>query len=698
MVWMPTGANPAAGQSLSESRAESAKSNLQVFRSHGFVAGDREVVLRHRLREAIGNGAAWTSGDSEYITLSVGVSGCAFAAVVAADQSGHTEREVMVYDATQRLQHFRLSTQIMYSSNGGGGGTSGSLRGFSDKNNKDNNSKTKHERSRDQYHGEWGAAVSQRIGSVAVIPPLPVHGLVASSISSPSLSKDDDFWLAVAPLLLLYSAQLPKETTLMLASAPLGKPSASLVAAMNRLGLASERWVTGIGDTGKAAFGSSFPSPFVTYGEELFTFFGPASPRQQRLLGLSQAWRVVKALRSVAPPPSSSPSKRSSVVLVCGKKSAPNLSGSCGAQVKALKSLLVDSGRMSSPSSSSSLSPLALVSAVEVYPCDSLRLVDDAAAIAMFRRASLVVVAPKWLDGKAEEEEKEEDSDGGVCEGALMAFHGQSDHPAIAPCTDANGILDQDCVQSSISQALTSSSSSWLSSSSSSSYSEPPTAVVYAHRSGSSSDTPPMRMRALAAAGLDIWPAAAPASLASLSSKEKEQQERAAVLAAVKAALLSRDAAERAAVDAARASSYQLRGGGSSRKPIRESSEWKVKWASTVDNDDGKDDESETSRRGARAPPVPPVPGLTPVETSLGDVADRDQFGAFLEGFTSSWKGGGEEEEKEQVIGVEVGVEYGDFANVVRDYCDSRNYRPLVGEVVEREIEKATERNPECFL
>ena len=95
---------------------------------------------------------------------------------------------------------------------------------------------------------------------------------------------------------------------------------------------------------------------------------------------------------------------------------------------------------------------------------------------------------------------------------------------------------------------------------------------------------------------------------------------------------------------------------------------------------------------------MPPVPGLTPVETSLGDVADRDQFGAFLEGFTSSWKDGGEEEEKEQVIGVEVGVEYGDFANVVRDYCDSRNYRPLVGEVVEREREKATERNPECFL
>ena len=127
----------------------------------------------------------------------------------------------------------------------------------------------------------------------------------------------DDFWLAMAPLLLLHVAQIPKSTALLLSGAPL---PLALRAAMHRLGIDAMRWLqqpppvpyqTKERDVDRGrrrrrrhqnassdGGGGALSGASLTYGEEVFTFFGPPTPRQQRDLALSQAWRIVKALRA----------------------------------------------------------------------------------------------------------------------------------------------------------------------------------------------------------------------------------------------------------------------------------------------------------------------------------------------------------------------------------------------------------------
>ena len=68
--------------------------------------------------------------------------------------------------------------------------------------------------------------------------------------------------------------------------------------------------------------------------------------------------------------------------------------------------------------------------------------------------------------------------------------------------------------------------------------------------------------------------------------------------------------------------------------------------------------------------PLPKVPGLLPVRTSFGDVRDRDEFGTYLEKETPKIRAAIDKAAGKHipVIGVEVGVEHGDFANEVGRY------------------------------
>ena len=124
-------------------------------------------------------------------------------------------------------------------------------------------------------------------------------------------------------------------------------------------------------------------------------------------------------------------------------------------------------------------------------------------------------------------------------------------------------------------------------------------------------------------------------------------------------------------------------GNGAPERPAGGSAEYRAKWAAVEaqEGNDERDDDSvvvgdisssaSLSVSSSVPLPLPKVPGLLPVRTSFGGVRDRDEFGTYLEKETPKIRAAIEKAAGKHipVIGVEVGVEHGDFANEVGRYA-----------------------------
>jgi len=548
--------------------------------------------------------------------------------------------------------------------------------------------------------------VIERYASLAVLPLPPIRAMLfdgrrsRSSGSVDSFTAEDFFWLLTAPLLLSYVSHLPKQTRLVFSGTTTSsnghgssgrngrivRPSSQELVVLSDLGLDPSQWVDDlsssttwdIGGSGSDR-GESSSGGTLFYGEEVFTFFlSGALPKKQSVpspsataartrgrepaaaatnddddlvvarqveLGLHQAWRVCKALREhherVATAADAttfahlgtSRTTRPLAVVACsvqkegkgqtieGHGTRLPLSFDCDAQARALREAFrtpLSSG--SSDRSSSSRRHDGSTRSnekrgegieVDVVTWRGGAALRDQAAYDLLQRAAVLV-----------SENSEE---------MLLALLGHSNHPLVL--NDAFQELPP-----ALAVAY------WHNDSPSEG--EADYASTIAPSRMSTSRSLPYRARALAAAGIDVWPMFASKENRSSRLDLRNSKTSSDTAARDLEHMLTRTVA--AALAQWKSSSHRSSSssGSSSSGSSSSSSSDRRRHGGRKKGDKGARQSGEREgkewfewRQASLAAHGGPsflnleahVPNLSPATVRLGPVADRDLFGAFLE-------------------------------------------------------------------
>ena len=229
------------------------------------------------------------------------------------------------------------------------------------------------------------------------------------------------FWLSVAPLVLTYTAQIPKGAKLVTALARSARGKNALVPdqedamGLGALGVAIDRWVDEDFFQGTA--------PVSIYAEEVFVFSSSLRDDSPALhenelqieLAVSNSWRVAAALRNMIPMDPSEHRRELPLVVIACEPLGEILGLTCKEQITSLRVGLKSRSRaLEGDFNGESHFD------VEVVEMDSKAQLMDANSAFLVRRAAVLVIA----DAKGND-------------GLLLGLHGSSSHPKVVEAISA---------------------------------------------------------------------------------------------------------------------------------------------------------------------------------------------------------------------------------------------------------------------